>query len=323
MQSESVIHCAEDNVDALKDAKDAAEQYRNKEARFYLKKVDINKYNRIKCEDIRVTVEGQLSELQKKKDHEENKVSKYQEALKDLQVYPKVLLPGFATEEPPHYCNFCSGIMCSLIMIALQAEEKGKESEVAKGQKKYNQVLQAIKKLEQHNTTANEKQKHVQVQSACTLQQTTKMSCAACTETSTACLQKKMDTVSKALATKKNKLSDLEQQVTTDKEELPEAEERVQELQGDLDASATQLEEMQAAVQGEVGSTKLSVLPVPVKFFAEGVIMIFVSLCICPCMIWPLTCAAAFEYGYRSCSCGGRNLPGQSLNVLIAGHACR
>jgi septal ring factor EnvC (AmiA/AmiB activator) len=71
-------------------------------------------------------------------------------------------------------------------------------------------------------------------------------------------MQKKIDTVSKALATKRNKLSDLEQQIATDKEELPEAEARVQELQGDLDVAASKLEEMQGALQGEVG---LSILP--------------------------------------------------------------
>jgi predicted nuclease with TOPRIM domain len=48
-------------------------------------------------------------------------------------------------------------------MATVQAEEKAKESEVIKCQRKYNQVQQAIKKLEQQNTTTNEKQKHLQV----------------------------------------------------------------------------------------------------------------------------------------------------------------
>jgi hypothetical protein len=79
-------HFAEDNVDALKDAKDAAEQYQIKEATYYSKKIDINKYNRLKCEENREKVDSQLSELRKKEAHEEIKVSKYRESLQELQA---------------------------------------------------------------------------------------------------------------------------------------------------------------------------------------------------------------------------------------------
>lgn len=83
----AMITChVEKSRDQLKESKDLAEQYRSKEVEFLEKTVKLQMYYKGVCEQNVEALESQITELNKKLEHENGKVATFEEEVAKLKV---------------------------------------------------------------------------------------------------------------------------------------------------------------------------------------------------------------------------------------------